>query len=161
MTVTRSGFEFTFGNRRIDRKHSSRAPAKPNRRRTKKTTRKARSNKVDLTALTRRIIYRQRARANELATGDGPDALRQKRRWIQEMSESGRISGKATRELHDLYSKRNMGKPQLQLEMTQRLTEAAISAKQQLDEHFRGNPSANSPADTVDVSNSDNLGDAG
>lgn len=39
-----------------------------------------------------------------------PDTLREKRRWIQKEFEAGRIDGKATHELQDLYSKRNMGK---------------------------------------------------
>ncbi len=95
----------------------------------------------------------QNARANELATGDTADTLRDKRRWIQKEFEAGRINGKATRELHDLYSKRNMGKPQQQRTLAESLSDAAKEAKKRIDQVFGNHAAAGHSADH----NEDNL----
>ena len=175
MTLLRSKKEVSFVTRRSTRRRAPQAPAKP-RHQTKLTssTRKAkpkadntgeqsrtRTSTTDLTALTRNIRYRQGVRANELATGDNADTLREKRRWVQNEFDAGRLDGKATRELHDLYAKRNIGKMQHQQTLAQNLTDAAKVAKQRLEELFKQDADARSASCAVAQPLSDIPRDAG
>lgn len=154
-------------NRRNARRHGFRVPVKPNPQQTRPKANSTgaqsrnRSTPVDLAALTRNIRYRQRARANGLATGDSADTLREKRRWVQTEFDASRINGKATPELHDLYNKRNIGKPQHQRKMAQSLSDAAKEAKRRLEEVFGQRSGLRAVAGAVGHSLGDDSGDAG
>lgn len=153
-------------NRRNARRHGFRVPVKPNPQQTRPKANSTgaqsrnRSTPVDLAALTRNIRYRQRARANGLATGDSADTLREKRRWVQTEFDASRINGKATPELHDLYNKRNIGKPQHQRKMAQSLSDAAKEAKRRLEEVFGQRSGLRAVAGAVGHSLGDDSGDA-
>ena len=153
MTSLRSNLKVNVLNQPKNRRH--RAPAKPNRQPTKKATRKTRptanivstpsrtpsqdTNSVDSTQNTR---HGQRARDIKSGSIDSLAVLRNKRRWVQREFEAERIGGKATRELHDLYSKRNAGSVRRQRVLARNLTEAAKEAKLRLEEVFDQAPVA-------------------
>ena len=84
-----------------------------------------------------------------MAMRDSPEVLRAKRRWVQQEFDTRRISGKVTRELHDLYHKKNLGKVQQQHHLAHNLSDAAQAAKQRLEEAFEQSSGARPVARVV------------
>ena len=128
-------------NQQTDHPDGFRPPKKPKRQHTKKPNANSADGQqlnsnpnTDLAAHNRHLRYQKRVRINEVATGDNADTLREKRRWVQKEFEASRLDGKATRELQDLYAKRNIGKIEHQRKLAQNLTNAAKEAKQRLEE---------------------------
>lgn len=173
MTDLRSNPTISFENRN-SRRHGFHAPAKPNRQQTRKAIGKTkpkanntggqsrtRPPKIDFDALTRNIRFRQRARAHELATGDSADTLREKRRWVQQEFDCSRIDGKVTRELHDLYSKKMIGKLEQQRTKAQSLSNAAKEVKQRLEQVFQERSGARPTAGAIGQPLGDDPGDEG
>ena len=136
MTTLRSNMKVELTKQR-QRRHRSAAPAKPKPQPTKRSTRK--------TKATPNIS----ARPSRPHSGDSPQALRAKRRWVQQEFDAGRLSGKVTRELHDLYNKNTIGEPQLQETLALSLTDAAKAAKHRLEETFNETSGAGSVADVM------------
>ena len=126
MTTLRSGTQVSFDNRRPARRHPPRALG----------NRHVATN----------VRFLRQARTYQRATGDSAGILRQKRRWLNNEYQAGRISGKACRELRDFYSKKNIFKPKSRLPKVRSLTSDAKSVKRRLDESFiersGGSPSA-------------------
>ena len=141
MTTLRSGTVVSFENGRSARRHPP--PAAPNPH----AARHAR----DL----------QQARAYQRATGDSPATLRQKRRWLNNEHEAGRISGKACRELMDFYSKKKIGKPKSRLPKVRGLTSDARSVKRRLDEWFIARLDETPSTITMNENHRNTFGDAG
>ena len=141
MPTLRSGTEVSCEDRRPARRHPPRAPLNPE--------------------AARNVRYLRQARAYQRATGDSAGTLREKRRWLNNELQAGRISGKACRELIDFYSKKNIGKPKSKLPTARSLTSDAKSVKRRLDELFNDGPDANSPAGTMDEPHDNTAGDAG
>ena len=141
MTTLRSGSEVPSTNPQTARQHAPHPPTHPD--------------------TTRNIRYLRQARRYQRITGDSAATLRQKRRWLYNEHEAGRISGKAFRELSEFYSKRNISKPKHKLPTVRGLSDTAKSIKQQLDDLFHDGPDANSPADAMDESHGNTAGDAG
>ena len=141
MTTLRSGTVLPSNNPQPAGQHAARAPTHPD------------------TAIN--IRYLRNARRYQRITGDSAATLRQKRRWLHNEHQAGRISGKAYRELMQFYSKRNISKPKHQLPKARGLSDTAQSIKQQLDALFHSGPDANSPAGAMDESHGGTSGNAG
>ena len=141
MPTLRSGTEVSCEDRRPARRHPPRGPLNPE--------------------AARNVRYLRQARAYQRATGDSAGTLREKRRWLNNELQAGRISGKACRELIDFYSKKNIGKPKSKLPTARSLTSDAKSVKRRLDELFNDGPDANSPAGAMDEPHDNTAGDAG
>lgn len=131
-------------NQQNDDRDGVRPPKNPKHQHTKKPNansaggqRQQPNPNTDLLAARKRHIrYRKRVHINELKTGDNADTLREKRRLVQKEFEAGRLDGKATRELHDLYAKRNIGKIEHQRTLAHNLSDGAKEAKERLEEVF-------------------------
>ena len=141
MAILRSGTEVHSYNHHPDRQHAPHAP-----------------NQHDTT---RNIRYLRKARRYQRITGDSAATLRQKRRWLHNEHEAGRITGKVFRELSLFHSRRNISKPKQKLPKVRDLTDTAKSIKQRLDELFNDGPDANSPAGATDEPHDNTARDAG
>lgn len=141
MVTLRSGTKVSFKNRQSARRHTPSAAPNPD--------------------AARNVRYLQQARAYQRATGDSAETLRQKRRWLNNEHQAGRISGKARRELIDFYSKKNIGKPKSRLPKVRSLTSDAKSVKRRLDESFIARPDGSSSAVAMDENHGYTSGDAG
>ncbi len=156
MTFLRSGTEVSFVNRRSARQQAHRAPIKRRHQQLTKFTLKANNTKSKSPDKTSRRAqnarYLRQALAYQRATGDSAKVLREKRLWLQAEYLAHRISGKEYRELKDLYSKRNIGKPKNRLPKASNLSDTAKSANQRLDEFFSQRQDANHSASAMGVS---------
>ena len=141
MAILRSGTEVPSHNPHPARQHAPHAPTHPD--------------------TARNIRYLRQARTYQRITGDSAATLRQKRRWLHNEHEAGRITGRVFRELSEFHSRRNISKPKHKLPKVRDLTDAAQSIKQRLDELFNDEPDANSPAGAMDESHDNTAGDAG
>ena len=141
MAILRSGTEVPSHNPHPARQHAPHAPTHPD--------------------TARNIRYLRQARTYQRITGDSAATLRQKRRWLHNEHEAGRITGKVFRELSQFHSRRNISKPKNKLPKVRDLTDTAQSIKQRLDELFSDGPDANSPAGAMDESHDNTAGDAG
>ena len=141
MTMLRSGTEVPSHNPQPAGRDAPRAPTHPD--------------------TARNIRYLRQARRYQRITGDSAGTLRQKRRWLHNEHEAGRISGKAFRELSEFYSKGNISKPKHKLPKVRGLSDTAQTIKQRLDVLSHDGPDANSPAGAMDESHGDTAGDAG
>lgn len=108
----------------------------------------------------RNVRYLQHSRNYQRITGDSPKTLSQKRRWLHNEHQAGRISGRAFRELRGIYSKSNISKPKHRLPTLRGLTDDARSSKRRLDESFKQRPDASPSAGAMGVFNAD-PGDTG
>ena len=93
-----------------------------------------RTDRDVLAARNRNIHYLKQARKYEADTGDSPDTLRKKRRWLQEEFKAHRNLGKPVRELHDLYNKRNITKPRNRRPKFDDLSDAAKELNRRLED---------------------------
>ncbi len=158
MTFLRSGTEVSFVNRRSARQQAHRAPIKRRHQQLTKFTLKANNTKAksktrdEDSKHAQNVRYLRKAQAYQRATGDSAKVLREKRLWLQAEYLADRISGKEFRELTDLYSKRNIGKPKNRLPKAGNLSNTAKSANQRLDEFFSQRQDANHSASAMGVS---------
>ena len=158
MTFLRSGTEVSFVNRRSARQQAHHAPIKRRHQQLTKFTLKANNTKSQSKSPDKNSRRAQNARylrqalAYQRATGDSAKVLREKRLWLQAEYLAHRISGKEYRELKDLYSKRNIGKPKNRLPKASNLSNAAKLANQRLDEFFSQRLDANHSASAIGVS---------
>ena len=109
MTNLRSGTEVSSNNPQPARRHAAPQPTNPD--------------------TIRNIRYLRQARRYQRITGDSPATLRQKRRWLHNEHQAGRISGKAFRELSDFYSKRNISKPKNRLPKGSEVSSPALPSQ--------------------------------
>ena len=94
----------------------------------------------------RNTTYLQQAQAYEIDTGDSPNVLRAKRRWLHEESKPLRDLGKPFRELRDLYSKRNITKPKAMRPKFDDLSDAAKELNRRLEDALAREPQSGAHA---------------
>ena len=146
MTLARSNKEVLTADRPAARKHARR------------TAKKQAEESADAQRA-RNTTYLQQAQAYEIDTGDSPNVLRAKRRWLHEESKPLRDLGKPFRELRNLYSKRNITKPKAMRPKFDDLSDAAKELNRRLENALAREPRSGAHAgDASSAAVSDNAG---
>ena len=146
MTIVRSNKEVHTTDRPAARRHAPR-PAK------------IQVEEPADVARARNTHYLQQARAYEIDTGDSPNILRAKRRWLQGERKAHGHLGKPVRELHNLYSKRNITKPKDERPKFDDLSDAAKELNRRLEDALAREPRSGAHADDGSAAVSDNAGE--